>query len=77
MALPPLTDKVLHDILHEALDEAIRDSVDASLARIVYNYGTLPPKVRTGPIVHRVLGDLANLPGEHWLPDGITEDEGA
>jgi len=62
MALPALIDKVLYDLMREALDEAIRDSVDASLASIVYNYGTLPPPVRTGPIVHRVLGDLATYP---------------
>jgi len=29
MALPPLTDTVLHDIPQEGLDEAIRDSVGA------------------------------------------------
>ena len=76
MALPPLTDKVLHDILHEALDEAIRDSVDASLARIVYSYRTLLPKDRTGAIVQRVLGALATFPGEHWLPDYEDSDLG-
>ena len=36
MVLSPLTDKVLHDILKESLGEAIRDSVDATLASIVY-----------------------------------------
>ena len=77
MVLSPLTDKVLHDILKESLDEAIRDSVDASLAGIVYNYRTLLPKDRTGAIVQRVLGALASLPGEHWLPDYEDSDLGA
>ncbi len=69
MALPPLTDTVLHDIPQDGLDEAIRDSVGASLAGIVYNYRTLLPKDRTGAIIQRVLAALATRPSEHWLPD--------
>ncbi len=77
MTVPPLTDQVLQDVLQEALDEAIRDRVDASLARIVYSYRKLLPKDRTGAIVQRVLGALASLPGEHWLPDYEDSDLGA
>lgn len=61
--------EILHDALQDGLHNAVRDKVDSVLARASFNLGDLPPNQHTAAIIKAVLTALANLPGEHWLPD--------
>lgn len=67
-----ITADMLHDALFDGLDNEIRSKIGDVLARVQWNHG-LPQPEHIVPVIHKVLGVLAGLPGEHWIPDDMKE----